>query len=76
MSVAEAEAIAADCDGSGRTVLVTGGGTGIGLALVRQIVDAHDGTIEIESGDLGGATFRVTFPARPATATPAPVQTA
>jgi signal transduction histidine kinase len=37
-------------------------GTGLGLAVVRQIVDAHGGTIEIQSGDPHGATFTLTFP--------------
>ncbi|MDD9939131.1 MAG: ATP-binding protein [Myxococcales bacterium] len=37
-------------------------GAGIGLALVRQIVDAHGGTIEIESEENAGATFIVTLP--------------
>lgn len=37
-------------------------GAGIGLALVRQIVDAHGGTIEIISEQDQGATFIVTFP--------------
>jgi two-component system, NtrC family, sensor histidine kinase PilS len=39
-------------------------GAGIGLALVRQIVDAHAGTIEIQSEQHQGATFIVTFPSR------------
>ncbi|GAO38937.1 hypothetical protein SCH01S_21_01240 [Sphingomonas changbaiensis NBRC 104936] len=34
-------------------------GTGVGLSLARQIVLAHDGTIAIETGDLGGARFRI-----------------
>ena len=37
-------------------------GAGIGLALVRQIVDAHGATIEIESEQQKGATFIVTLP--------------
>ena len=37
-------------------------GTGIGLALVRQIVDAHEATIAIESGSGQGAKFLVEFP--------------
>jgi two-component system, NtrC family, sensor histidine kinase PilS len=39
-------------------------GAGIGLALVRQIVDAHHGTIDIESEQHHGATFIVAFPPR------------
>jgi len=38
-------------------------GAGIGLALVRQIIDAHNGTIDIESEQNRGATFVVTLPA-------------
>lgn len=40
-------------------------GAGIGLALVRQLVDAHGGTIEARSNVGPGATFRVTLPKRP-----------
>ncbi len=40
-------------------------GAGIGLALVRQIVDAHGASIEIQSGAQQGATFTVTFPPGP-----------
>jgi signal transduction histidine kinase len=38
-------------------------GTGLGLALVRQTVDAHHGTIALSETPGGGATFRLTFPA-------------
>lgn len=34
-------------------------GTGVGLSLARQVVLAHDGTIGIETGALGGARFRI-----------------
>jgi signal transduction histidine kinase len=40
-------------------------GAGIGLALVRQIVDAHGASIEIHSEQNRGATFVVTFPPKP-----------
>jgi two-component system sensor histidine kinase PilS (NtrC family) len=38
-------------------------GAGIGLALVRQIIDAHGGSIDIISEQRRGATFVVTVPA-------------
>lgn len=34
-------------------------GTGVGLSLARQVLLAHDGTIEIETGERGGALFRM-----------------
>ena len=37
-------------------------GVGLGLALVRQIVNAHRGRIEVDSAPSGGARFRVSFP--------------
>jgi two-component system sensor histidine kinase PilS (NtrC family) len=37
-------------------------GVGLGLALVKQIVDAHGGHIEVESKEGEGALFRVTLP--------------
>lgn len=37
-------------------------GTGLGLALVRQAVDAHHGTIAASETAGGGATFTVVFP--------------
>jgi len=37
-------------------------GLGIGLTIVRTIVDAHGGTIEAHNNPDGGATFTVTLP--------------
>lgn len=41
-------------------------GVGLGLALVKQIVDAHGGRVEVDSKEGEGALFRVVLPpARP-----------
>ncbi len=38
------------------------GGTGLGLASVKKIVDAHGGTIEVSSVQGEGTTFRIELP--------------
>lgn len=38
------------------------GGTGLGLALARKIVEEHRGAIRVETGPGGGATFSVVLP--------------
>ena len=37
-------------------------GTGLGLAIAKWIADVHQGTLEVESKEQKGSTFRVTFP--------------
>jgi len=38
------------------------GGAGLGLAIARGIAEAHGGTIDVTTGDLGGAAFRIALP--------------
>lgn len=40
-------------------------GTGVGLAVVKRIVDDHGFTIEVDSAAGGGAVFRVRMPTEP-----------
>jgi signal transduction histidine kinase len=39
-------------------------GTGLGLAIVRAIADAHQATIDLETGPHEGTRFTITFPTR------------
>ena len=39
-------------------------GSGIGLAVVRELVTAHGGTVEATSGPAAGATFTIRLPTR------------
>jgi len=38
------------------------GGAGLGLGIVKRIVDAHDGTIAVSDNPEGGAVFTLSFP--------------
>jgi len=38
-------------------------GTGLGLYLSRRVVQEHGGRLEMGTGSLGGALFRVVLPA-------------
>ncbi|MEU6511434.1 sensor histidine kinase [Streptomyces sp. NPDC046942] len=46
------------------------GGRGLGLALVRQAVARHEGSLTVTGGEEGGAVFEVRLPSR--TASPVP----
>jgi PAS domain S-box-containing protein len=58
---------------SDRTLDRTQGGLGIGLAVVKRLVEMHDGEVAVESPGLGeGSTFRIRLPrvARPQAQSP------
>ena len=39
-------------------------GTGIGLSVVLEFVNAHGGSVQIVDGEFPGAHFRITMPIR------------
>jgi signal transduction histidine kinase len=47
------------------------GGSGIGLAVVKDLVVAHGGAVDVSAANGGGARFTVRFPGATSPATPA-----
>jgi signal transduction histidine kinase len=47
-------------------------GAGLGLALVKHIVEAHDGIVDVETRLVKGSIFRVFLPVQPSAAAPEP----
>jgi len=41
------------------------GGSGLGLSIVKRIVEAHDGTVSAHNSPLGGLHIKITFPTSP-----------
>lgn len=54
---------------SGGRTTGRGDGLGLGLFIANAIARAHNGTIEVDSTDLCGTTFRLLLPRRPVAAT-------
>ena len=46
----------------GQTAVVTGGATGLGLAITRSVVLMHHGAIRVDSVEGEGSTFMVRIP--------------
>jgi len=54
---------------SGGRTTGRGDGLGLGMFIAKAIARAHNGTIEIDSTDIGGTTVRLVLPRRPIAAT-------
>ncbi|SJM35308.1 hybrid sensor histidine kinase/response regulator [Mesorhizobium delmotii] len=54
------------------TTKMAGEGTGVGLSVCQGIVTAHDGNIELDSTEGGGARFTIRLPSGRAETVPAP----
>jgi two-component system OmpR family sensor kinase len=52
------------------------GGTGLGLAIVAGLVEAHGGSVEVETAPGEGSTFRVVLPLDPDAIEADPIETA
>jgi signal transduction histidine kinase len=50
---------------TGRTASSKAGGTGLGMRIVKDVVDAHEGKIEVQSREGHGTTFLITLPLQP-----------
>lgn len=37
-------------------------GTGLGLPVTKKIIEEHGGTLDVDTGELGGAQFRISLP--------------
>lgn len=48
----------------GETDPVNAGGTGLGLAIVKTFIEAHAGTVSVESKEGVGSTFRFSLPGK------------
>ncbi|MGO4388992.1 response regulator [Microvirga sp. 2YAF29] len=46
------------------TTKSVGSGTGLGLAIAYSVVQAHKGSLTVDEGPLGGASFTITIPRR------------
>jgi signal transduction histidine kinase len=48
------------------TTRATDGGSGLGIFVIRGIVDAHGGTVDLANAEAGGAVLRIRLPRRQA----------